>query len=270
MRFRILLAFTSLAAAAVAQTPAQQDHTLGYDNTPMIPGSKWRVHDSSRPRPRLVTPGPEVSTPAPSDAIRLFDGKDLSQWTTVIKGVAGDAKWKVENGYFEVVPKAGSIQTREKFGDVQVHLEWSAPTEIKGKSQERGNSGVMFMNRYEVQVLDSWENPTYADGQAGAIYGQWPPLVNAMRKPGEWNMYDIVFEAPRFAGGKLVKPGYATVFHNGVVLQNRAEILGDTPHARNGKYVAHGAEEPLQLQNHDSMVRYRNIWIRRLKGYDEP
>jgi hypothetical protein len=126
------------------------------------------------------------------------------------------------------------------------------------------------MNRYEIQVLDSYENPTYADGQAGSLYGQWPPLVNAMRKPGEWNAYDIVFEAPRFVDGKLVKPAYATVFHNGVVLQNRAEYLGDTPHAKNGKYVAHPAEEPLQLQNHGSPVRFRNIWIRRLKGYDEP
>ena len=266
MQFRILLASAIVAATALAQ----QDHTLGYDNTPMIPGSKWRVHDSSRPRPRYVTPGPEASAPAPSDAIRLFDGKDLSQWTTVVKGVAGDAKWKVENGHFEVVPNVGSIQTREKFGDVQLHVEWSAPAEIKGKSQDRGNSGIIFMNRYEVQVLDSWENPTYADGQAGSLYGQWPPLVNAMRKPGEWNMYDIVFEAPRFFEGKLVKPGYATVFHNGIVLQNRAEYLGDTPHAKNGKYVAHGDEEPLQLQNHGSPVRYRNIWIRRLKGYDEP
>ena len=266
MQFRFFLASLLFAAAAVAQ----QDHTLGYDNTPLIPGSKWRVHDSSRPRPRLVTPGPEVSTPAPSDAIRLFDGKDLSQWATMTKGQATEPKWKVENGYMEVVPKTGAIQTREKFGDVQLHIEWSSPAEIQGKSQERGNSGVIFMNRYEIQVLDSFENPTYADGQAGSIYGQWPPLVNAMRKPGEWNMYDIVFEAPKFADGKLMKPGYATVFHNGVVLQNRQEILGDTPHARNGKYVAHGPEEPLQLQNHGSMVRYRNIWIRRLKGYDEP
>ena len=266
MQFRILIASAVFAASAFAQA----DHTLGYDNTPMIPGSKWRVHDSSRPRPRVIAPGPPVSTPAPSDAIVLFDGKDLSQWVTMLKGQPTEPKWKVENGYFEVVPKSGGIQTKEKFQDVQVHVEWSAPTEIRGKSQERGNSGILFMTRYEIQVLDSYENPSYADGQAGSIYGQWPPLVNVMRKPGEWNAYDIVFEAPRFTDGKLVKPGYATVFHNGVVLQNRQEILGDTPHAKNGKYVDHGAEEPVQLQNHGAMVRYRNIWIRRLRGYDEP
>jgi hypothetical protein len=264
--------FRSLTALFISIVPAfaQADHTLGYDNTPLIPNSTWRVHDSSRPRPRVITPGAHVSTPAPSDAIVLFDGKDLSQWVTMLKGQPAEPKWKVENGYFEVVPKTGSVQTKEKFQDVQLHVEWSAPTEIRGKSQERGNSGILFMTRYEIQVLDSYENPTYADGQAGSIYGQWPPLVNAMRKPGEWNAYDIVFEAPRFTDGKLVKPGYATVFHNGVVLQNRQEILGDTPHARNGKYVDHGAEEPLGLQNHGAMVRYRNIWIRRLRGYDQP
>ena len=182
-----------------------------------------------------------------------FGGKDLSNWATMLKGQPTEPKWKVENGYFEVVPKAGSIQTKEKFQDVQLHVEWAASTEIRGKSQERGNSGILFMTRYEIQVLDSFENPTYADG-----------------KPGEWNAYDIVFEAPRFTDSKLVKPGYATVFHNGVVLQNRQEILGDTPHAKNGKYVDYGAEEPLQLQNRGAMVRYRNIWIRRLRGYDEP
>ncbi len=266
MSFRNILAFLICAGAAFAQA----DHTLGYDNTPLIPNSKWRVHDSSRPRPRVITPGAPVSTPAPSDAIILFDGKDLSKWMTPVKGQPTEPKWKVENGYFEVVPRSGSIQTRDKFQDVQLHVEWAAPAKIEGKSQDRGNSGIMFMTRYEVQVLDSFENPTYADGQAGSLYGQWPPLVNVMRKPGEWNAYDIVFEAPRFKDGQLVKSAYATVFHNGVVLQNRQEYLGDTPHAKNGKYVDHGAEEPLMLQNHNSSVRYRNIWIRKLRGYDEP
>lgn len=274
MHYRTLLLSTLLIAAAIGQTAEHKDRSLGYDDTPYLPDGKWRVHDVTRPRPRVITPGTESSQERPgrppSDAIVLFDGKDLSHWVTYVKGQPTEPKWKVENGYMEVVPRTGGINTKEKFGDIQLHLEWAAPTEIKGKSQERGNSGVLFMGRYEIQVLDSYENPTYADGQAASIYGQHPPLVNAMRKPGEWEMYDIVFEAPRFEGDKLVKPAYATVFHNGVLMHNRQEIIGDTPHARVGVYKPHGAEESLQLQNHGSMVRYRNIWVRRLKGYDHP
>jgi hypothetical protein len=267
-----------LAVAACAQTPApapaeaHKDHTLGYDDTPYLPGDKWRVHDVSRPRPDVITPGTESSQEKPgrppSDAIVLFDGKDFSQWTTMVKGQPTEPKWKLQNGYMEVVDRSGSISTRESFGDMQLHLEWAAPSDIQGKSQDRGNSGVLLMSKYEIQVLDSYDNLTYADGQAASIYGQYPPLVNACRKPGEWQTYDIFFEAPRFDGEKLVRPAYVTVVQNGVLVQNHREILGDTPHAKRGTYKAHPPQLPLSLQNHHAAVRYRNIWVRRLNAAD--
>jgi hypothetical protein len=246
-------------AAGLAQ---EADHTLGYNNTPFLPGGKWRVHDVSRPRPEVVTPG--VGTAPPSDAIVLFDGKDFSHWTTKVKGQDTPPKWKLENGYMEVVPHSGAIDTKEKFGDIQLHLEWATPAKVEAKSQDRGNSGVLLMTRYEVQVLDSYNNPTYADGQAAAIYGQTPPMVNASRPPGEWQTYDIFWEAPKFDGEKLVKPAFVTVVQNGVLVQNHRELIGTTPHAQLGPYKPHAAEEPLQLQNHNTSVRYRNIWVRRL------
>jgi hypothetical protein len=260
MYLRCLLLFLALAVGLTAQ-----EHSLGYDNTPFLPGTKWRVHDISRPHPPVVTPGAEKSAP-PSDAVVLFDGKDLSQWVTYQHGQPSAPKWKLQDGYAEVMDGAGSINTKEKFGDVQLHIEWASPAQISGSSQNRGNSGILFMGRYEVQVLDSYENPTYADGQAAAIYGQYPPLVNASRKPGEWQTYDIVFEAPRFEGGKLSRPAYVTVFQNGVLVQNHEQLFGDTPHAKLGTYKPHAAEESLQLQNHHCAVRYRNIWIRRLSS----
>ncbi|MBY0374044.1 MAG: DUF1080 domain-containing protein, partial [Bryobacteraceae bacterium] len=152
--------------------------------------------------------------------------------------------------------------------DCQLHIEWAAPTDIDGDSQWRGNSGVLLMNRYEIQVLDSWNNKTYPDGQAGAIYGQWPPLVNVARKPGEWQAYDIIFEAPKWEGDKMVKNPYVTVIHNGVLLHHRKEIIGPMAHKIVAPFKPHGPEEPFGLQNHDTLVRYRNIWMRRLKGYD--
>jgi hypothetical protein len=250
--FRCALLILLATGAAAAQ-----DHTLGYDNTPSYPGSKWRVHDSSRPRPEVITPA-TCNAPSlghPSDAEVLFDGKDNSKWET---------KWKVESGYMQVVPGAGDANTKESFGDIQLHLEWATPSEVKGTSQGRGNSGVKLMGRYEVQVLDSYQNLTYADGQAGAIYGQYPPLVNASCKPGEWQQYDIIFESPKFEGEKLVKPAFVTVIQNGVVVENHEQILGTTLHAQVGTYTAHG-DLPLLLQNHGNTVRYRNIWVRRLK-----
>ena len=248
-RFSIGIAL--LIAAPVFAQP--QDHTLGYDNTPTYPGFKWRVHDSSRPRPAMATPG---TTPgaAPSDAVVLFDGRDLSQW---------NSKWKVENGYVECVPRQGGMTTKAAFGDIQLHVEWASPAVVEAKSQDRGNSGIILQGKYEVQVLDSWENPTYADGQAGSIYGQYPPLVNASKKPGEWQTYDIVFESPKFDGDKLLKPAYITVIHNGILVQNHEEVKGTTPHAVLGSYKAHG-DLPLELQNHNTKVRYRNIWVRKL------
>lgn len=243
----------------------------GYSDTPVLPGQKWKVHDIDRPKPRVVTPGAKPGDP-PSDAIVLFDGKDLSKWMAQGKQGAGlkPANWKVAGGYMEVTPGAGTLVTKDKFGSIQLHLEWMAPTELSGDSQWRANSGVIIMSRYEIQVLDSYNNPTYADGQAGAIYGQWPPLVNASRPPGQWQVYDIVFEAPKFEGGKLVKPAFETVFHNGVLLHNRQEVTGRMAHRVVGTYEPHGDEEPLSLQDHDVPVRYRNIWVRRLTGYDQP
>jgi hypothetical protein len=247
------------------------DDVRGYTDTPVIPGQKWRVHDAERPRARMVRPGPAVSAAPPSDAVVLFDGKDLSQWEAVIRGgQVQEPKWKVENGYLEIVPRTGRLRTKEKFGDCQLHVEWMIPTTATGRGQGKGNSGVELMGRYEIQVLESYENRTYVDGQAASIYGQWPPLVNASRPPGEWNVYDIFFEAPRFEGEKLVKPGFITVIHNGVLVHHRQEILGRAIHRRVATYAPHGPEEPLSLQDHGQPVRFRNIWLRKLTGYDQP
>ncbi len=266
-------AVTALAAGLLfsqaAKKKGYRTSPTGYSDTPQLPGQQWKVHDIARPKPRVVTPGAQPGMP-PSDAVVLFDGKDLSKWMVATKGGLQPANWTVANGYMEVKPGAGTLVSKDKFGDAQIHIEWASPTEITGDSQWRGNSGVLIMNRYEIQVLDSYNNPTYADGQAGSIYGQWPPLVNASRKPGEWQSYDIIFEAPRFEGEKLVKPAFVTVLHNGVVTQHRKEIIGRMAHRVVGTYAPHGPEEPLALQDHDVPVRYRNIWVRRLTGYDQP
>jgi hypothetical protein len=260
----------TLAAFALAGTMSaqqNQDHRLGYDDTPSYAGSKWKVHDSKRPRPAMVAGTCNAATvKAASDAEVLFDGRDTSKWMTPDKdGKAGPVSWKVENGYMEVIPGKGGLKTKSSFGDFQLHVEWASPAEVKGDSQNRGNSGIMIMGQYEVQVLDSWDNPTYADGQATAIYGQYPPYVNASCKPGEWQAYDIIFESPKFDGEKLLKPAYVTVFHNGVMTQNHEQVLGPTLHRAVGVYKAHG-DLPLELQNHNTPVRYRSLWLRRLKA----
>jgi hypothetical protein len=256
-----------------AMSKAAPQEPTGYSDTPFLPGGKWRVHDINRPHPRGVTPGTASTSDQagrpPSDAVVLFDGKDLSAW--VEQGPAGaPARWKVENGYMEVVPGTGSIVSKEKFGDCQIHVEWASPKQVKGNSQGRGNSGLIIMSRYEMQVLDSYDNVTYADGQASAIYGQWPPLVNPARPPGEWQSYDIVFEAPKFEGDKLVKPAFVTNFFNGVLVHNHKELMGPVRHKQTTQYEPHAPEEPLLLQNHSNPVRYRSVWVRRLRGYDEP
>ena len=256
-----LVAFVILVGAVVAAQAPNTD--LGYTDTPMLPGLTYRVHDPARPHPRVVTPGAQPGG-APSDAIVLFDGRDLSQWTTTKQA------WKVENGYVEVLPGGGDLRTKERFGDVQLHVEWAAPAQVRNASQNRGTSGIFLQGRYEIQVLDSFDNPTYADGQAGAIYGQWPPLVNPTRRPGDWQAYDIVFEAPRFDGDRLVTPAYLTVFLNGVLLHHHKEVMGPTVHRTLAKYAPQPAEDALVLQDHQQPVRYRNIWIRRLRGYDLP
>ena len=254
-------------AGQQAKRPDRFNQPTGYRDTPQLPYQRWKVHDLDRPKPAMVTPAAVPGGP-PSDAVVLFDGRNFDHWTFAGKRGQPAKTWTIADGAMEVNPGAGDATTKEAFGDAQYHIEWSAPTEISGDSQWRANSGIMIMNNYEIQVLDSWDNPTYADGQAGAIYGQWPPMVNPIRKPGEWNVYDIVFEAPRFNGEDLVKPAYVTLFFNGIVVHNRKELVGRTPHRIVGTYKAHAPEMPLSLQDHDVPVRYRNIWARRLKGYD--
>jgi 3-keto-disaccharide hydrolase len=251
-----------LAACVASPVPsAQEKHPIGYDDTPMLPGSKWHVHDGKRPAPPVVVPGGPTTTSPPADAIVLFDGKDLSKW----KGAEGkDAAWKVADGVLEITPGKGDLETKDEFGDVQLHLEWCEPAPPKSESQGRGNSGVFFMGRYELQLLDSYENPTYPDGQCGALYGQVPPLVNACRKPGEWQSYDVVFAAPRFENGKLAKPGTLTVLQNGVLVQDHAKLIGATVHRQVATYAAHGPAGPLKLQDHGDPLKFRNVWVRKL------
>jgi hypothetical protein len=230
--------------------------------------TKWKVHDPDRPVPPAIDPGTQSTQDSPgrppSDAVVLFDGKDLSKWAHK-DGSA--AKWKVENGYFEVVPKAGEIHTREAFGDCQLHVECAEPAPPKGEGQDRGNSGVFLQGLYETQVLDSYQSKTYADGQAAAIYGQYPPQVNASRPPGQWQTYDIVFHGPRFAkDGKLLRPARETVFHNGVLVQDNVELSGPTAHGKRPPYEPQPEKLPLALQDHNHPVHYRNIWIRELKS----
>ena len=269
-----------LIIRAQASTPPLEQQSVvpprtaaddGFTDTPMLPGLPWHVHDPARPHPRVVVPGATVGA-APSDALVLFDGRDLSRWAHHdASGNLLTPKWIVRDGYVETGAGAGSLYTRERFGDVQLHVEWASPAVVTGNSQGRGNSGVFLMGLYEIQVLDSHDNRTYADGQAGAIYGQWPPIVNVARKSGEWQSYDIVFEAPRFEDGKLAKPAFLTVFWNGVVVHNRKEVMGPTVYRNVARYAEpHSTELPLMLQDHRNPVRYRNVWIRRLGGYDEP
>jgi len=262
----VVAAITLASIGLVAQTPSPNH---GYTDTPILPGLPYHVHDPARPHPRVVTPGKMAGAP-PSDAVVLFDGKDLTKWAQHgPKGEIVEPKWPLRDGYFETGARTGSLHTRDSFGDVQLHVEWAAPTPVVGSSQGRGNSGVLLMGLYEIQVLDSFDNVTYADGQAAAIYGQWPPLANAARKPGEWQTYDIVFEAPRFEGNKLVTPAYQTVIWNGVIVHNRKEVMGPMIYRDVASYkTPHAAELPLMLQDHNNPVRYRNIWIRRLRGYD--
>ncbi len=268
---RLLIPTVILAGAFLAVVDADDPkrYATGYTDTPFLPGDRWRVHDEARPRPRIVKPGTastagEPGEP-PSDAVVLFDGSDLLQWVQRLPGgKTADPAWRVENGYMEIVPGTGSHRTREAFGDIQLHIEFATPAAARGSSQARGNSGVLVMGLYEVQILDSYENISYADGQAGAIYGQFPPQVNASRPPGAWQSYDIVFEAPRFEGNQLTKPAYMTVFHNGVMLHHRQELMGPMRHRQLTGYQTHEAELPLLLQAHGNPVRFRNIWVRRL------
>lgn len=251
---------------------AQDKEHLGYTDTPMLPGGKWHVHDGDRPQPKVIDAGtastPETPGRPPSDAVVLFDGKDASHWRAANNGPAG---WIVEEGALVAKPGAGYVHSVEEFGDCQLHVEWATPTKIVGSSQGRGNSGVFFYNGiYEIQVLDSYNNKTYPDGQAAALYGQYPPLVNASRKPGEWQTYDILWTAPRFEDGKLVSPAYATVIHNGVAVHNHAKVMGPMIHRTFPEYKPHAPKGAIALQDHGNPVRFRNIWVREIKDYDQP
>jgi hypothetical protein len=225
----------------------------------------WPIHSMTRPQPPIVDPGAAPPpTPPPSDAVVLFDGRSLAGWRAA-DSTEQPARWKVENGYMEVAAGTGNIATARGFGDVQLHIEWATPSAVHGEGQERGNSGIFLMDRYELQVLDSYRNPTYPDGQAGAIYGQYPPLANASRPPGQWQSYDVVFHRPRFdAAGALVRPARMIVFHNGVLVQDDVTLTGPTGHHQRPPYSAHPDRLPLVLQDHGNPVRYRNIWLREL------
>jgi hypothetical protein len=264
---------------SVAKNPAAPkpkevviDGVAGFQDTPLQPDGKWHVHDPARPQPEVVTPGKSFSlgASAPSDAEILFNGNGLDKWQT-LKGEA--VTWKTNDDYVESAPKGGSIRTRGTWADFQLHAEWATPNPPHGDGQGRGNSGILINNMYEVQVLDSYQAKTYPDGQAGAIYGQSPPLVNASRPPGEWQSYDILFESPRWnEKGELTKPAAITVLQNGIVVQNRYELRGATdginpavPWRTLAKYTApHAPEVFIALQDHANPVRFRNLWIRSL------
>jgi hypothetical protein len=212
--------------------------------------------------PRVVVAGATIGAP-PADAIVLFDGTDLSKWEKEKGG--GPAEWTVADGAIVVKPKTGGIRTRQGFGDVQLHIEWATPSPARGSGQDRGNSGVFFQSTYEVQVLDSFENATYWHGSAGSVYKQYAPLVNVSRKPGEWQVYDIVYHAPAFnEDGRVTKRATFTVFYNGVLVQDHVEVMGVTTNEGPPYYKAHADKLPLSLQDHDHTVRFRNIWVREL------
>ena len=222
----------------------------------------WKAHDWERERPQVITPGPSnLPYAAPSDAVVLFNGKNLDEWRSAD---GGPAKWIVKDEVMESVPGSGYIFSAKSFGDVQLHVEWSAPEKVQGKSQGRGNSGVFLQGLFEVQVLDSFDNKTYADGQAGAVYGQYPPLVNASRKPGEWQAYDIIFRRPTYQDGKLANQARITVLHNGVLVQDNVRPLGPTSWLQHKPNDASAEKLPLSFQDHGNPVRYRNVWLREL------
>ena len=238
--------------------------TVGNAQTP----SGWLIHDINRPQPPIVKPAEQaLPVPPPADARVLYDGKDLSQWVSV---EGGPPKWVNRDGFMESVPDSGRLRTADGFGDIQLHLEWAAPAKPAGTGQKRGNSGVFLMGQYEIQILDSFENKTYPDGQAAAIYGQYPPLVNACLSPGEWQAYDIVFRRPRFDHeGELLSPARLTLIHNGIVVHADRELWGPTSWLQNHPYESHAGRLPLALQDHGNPIRFRNIWLRELPEADQ-
>lgn len=252
------------ALGAVASGFAASSGPVFYGDAP-DDTHPWAVHDGNRPQPKIVTPGsfssPDQAGKPPSDAVVLFDGRDLSQWQG---NKGGPAKWLVKDGVMQVVPGTGEIRTRDQFGDCQLHVEWAAPSKVEGDSQGRANSGIFLMGMVEVQVLDSYNNLTYADGHAGSYYGVNPALANALRPPGEFQVYDIVFRRPIYQDGKVVDPGYLTVFVNGVLVQDHTRLEGPTGHMGRSRPGPFPAKGPLALQDHGNPMRFRNIWYRDL------
>lgn len=249
LRRVVVCAVLSTASAAHAQ---------------QAPLGGWPQHSRARPAPPVVTPAPYVAVAPPKDAVVLFDGTSLERW---MMSDSTPAKWRLVGEAFEVVPGSGTLMTRESFGDVQLHIEFMSPNPPQGRDQDRGNSGVFFGGgRYEVQVLDSYRNPTYADGQAASLYGQFPPLVNASRAPGEWQTYDITYRRPRFgANGRVLQPAVFTVVHNGVLVHDHRALVGPTTNGRRVPYEKHDDRLPLMLQDHEHPVRFRNVWLRPLE-----
>jgi len=271
VRLTIILGYLGVANQAFTKAA-----DLGYTDTPMLPSGKWHVHDPDRTKPPVVNSGATFShgASAPSDAIVLFDGTDLSKW----EGAKGAApEWAIHEDYMEVKTNTGNIHTKDKFDDFQLHLEFAEPLKVEGDSQERGNSGVFLHGRegqggYELQVLDCYNNPTYPDGQCGALYGQSPPLVNACKKPGQWQTYDIFFEAARWnENHELIRPASVTVIQNGLLIHHKQPLLGPTGHKTLASYSKELSDKaPIELQDHHTPVRYRNIWIRNITEDEKP
>ncbi|MEO7599442.1 MAG: DUF1080 domain-containing protein [Opitutus sp.] len=267
--------YAALASVGIAAAQEPRDLTAKTDLTVRLtdPAHHWLGHDRNRPAPVVIDPG-FVSTPdkagkAPSDSVVLFDGTDLSKWSAMD---GEPSKWILKDGAMECVPGSGYIRSLQSFGNCQLHVEFATPANVKGKSQGRGNSGVFFgMGRYEVQVLDSYDNKTYADGSAGSVYNQYPPLVNASRKPGEWQTYDMLWTPPKFSNdGSLASPARLTVFHNGVVIQNNVELVGETGWLERAPYRVHPEKLPIAFQDHGNPVRFRNVWVRELGAQSRP
>lgn len=262
-----LILLTALLATGIAlAADDDKPSPTGYSDTPLIPGTKWKVHDIDRPRPEAVTPGAKPGAP-PSDAVIIFDGTSTDTLLGKDKktGEVTPCPWKIDNG--ELVVSGGDCITKQEFASCQYHIEWMSSPETKGNSQKKGNAGTFFMDRYECQMLDCYNNPTYADGMTGAVYGQTPPLVNAVRQPGEWQVYDIIFTAPKLDGTKVIEPAYVTTFVNGVCVQMHTAIIGPTQHRKATSYEGEfPAKAPIRLQDHhnEPPVRMRNIWVRPL------
>ena len=267
MRVWLALAAIGAVLALASVGYAAASTGLPFYGDPPDDHHPWAIHDQNRPKPKVVTPGtfstPEQPGQPPSDAIILFDGKDLSNWEAD-KPEGGPSKWIVKDGAMECTPGSGQIRTKDKFGDCQLHIEWAAPKDVKGDSQGRGNSGIYLEGICEIQVLDCYDNPTYADGAAGSVYGVNPPAANPLNPPGQFQVVDILFRRPIYEGDKCMDPGYVTVFLNGVLVQDHTQLEGSTGHMKRTKPGAFPDKGPLKLQDHGNPVRFRNVWYREL------